>query len=63
MDMSSMQVDRSVALLKSLASERERWETGSESFKAQMSTIVGDVLLTSAFMAYAGLWFIRHDYS
>ena len=47
-------VERSVALLKSLASERERWETGSESFKAQMATIVGDVLLSSAFMAYAG---------
>ncbi|XP_013402014.1 cytoplasmic dynein 1 heavy chain 1-like isoform X1 [Lingula anatina] len=47
-------VERSVALLKSLTSERERWEQGSEGFKAQMSTIIGDVLLSAAFLAYAG---------
>ncbi len=43
-----------MALLDSLGQERERWEAGSETFKNQMSTIVGDVLLSSAFMAYAG---------
>ena len=48
-----------MALLKSLASERERWDAGSETFKSQMATIVGDVLLTSAFMAYAG-YFDQH---
>ena len=48
------QVNRSKALLASLADERERWEAGSETFKSQMSTISGDVLLTSAFMAYGG---------
>ena len=47
-------VDRSVALLKSLGAERERWEAGSETFTAQMSTIIGDCLLTSSFMAYGG---------
>ena len=47
-------VNRSRALLNSLASERRRWEEGSEQFKTQMSTIVGDVLLSSAFMAYGG---------
>ena len=40
--------------MSSLADEKERWEAGSETFKSQMSTISGDVLLTSAFMAYAG---------
>ncbi|XP_030854690.1 cytoplasmic dynein 1 heavy chain 1 [Strongylocentrotus purpuratus] len=49
-----IKVDRSTALLRSLSIERERWEAGSESFKMQMSTILGDVLLSSAFMAYAG---------
>ncbi|XP_022096690.1 cytoplasmic dynein 1 heavy chain 1-like isoform X2 [Acanthaster planci] len=49
-----IKVNRSTALLRSLSHERERWETGSESFKAQMATILGDVLLSSAFMAYAG---------
>ena len=48
------QVERSKALLASLADEKERWEAGSETFKSQMSTIAGDVLLTSAFMAYGG---------
>ncbi|CAI8017799.1 Cytoplasmic dynein 1 heavy chain 1, partial [Geodia barretti] len=47
-------VERSKALLASLADEKERWEAGSETFKSQMSTISGDVLLTSAFMAYGG---------
>ncbi|KAK6191509.1 hypothetical protein SNE40_003176 [Patella caerulea] len=47
-------VERSVALLQSLASEKQRWEAGSETFKNQMSTIIGDTLLSSAFMAYAG---------
>ena len=49
-----MQVERSKALLASLGDEKERWETGSQTFKSQMSTISGDVLLTSAFMAYGG---------
>lgn len=45
-------VDRSIALLKSLNIERERWEATSETFRSQMSTIVGDVLLSAAFIAY-----------
>lgn len=45
-------VDRSIALLKSLVIERERWELTSETFKSQMSTIVGDTLLSAAFIAY-----------
>ena len=45
-------VDRSIALLASLVIERERWEATSETFRSQMSTIVGDVLLSAAFIAY-----------
>lgn len=45
-------VDRSIALLKSLVIERERWESTSETFRSQMSTIVGDTLLSAAFIAY-----------
>jgi len=57
-DLSSVEtrVARSVALLKSLSNEQGRWESSSESFKVQMSSIVGDVLLSSAFMAYAGYY-------
>ncbi|RKP34413.1 dynein heavy chain and region D6 of dynein motor-domain-containing protein [Dimargaris cristalligena] len=47
-------VDRSVTLLASLSSEKERWEAASETFEVQMGTIVGDVLLSSAFLAYGG---------
>ncbi|KAJ5945842.1 hypothetical protein N7454_002681 [Penicillium verhagenii] len=58
MEMSRVQfkVDRSVRLLDSLASERERWEDGSKSFETQISTLVGDVLIAAAFLAYAGLY-------
>lgn len=52
-------VDRSIALLKSLVIERERWEATSETFRSQMSTIVGDVLLSAAFIAYGG-YFDQH---
>lgn len=60
-DLESVQakVNRSIALLKSLVIERERWEATSETFKSQMSTIIGDVLLSSAFLAYAG-YFDQH---
>ncbi|CAG8454634.1 4044_t:CDS:10, partial [Ambispora gerdemannii] len=47
-------VDRSLTLLGSLSSEKERWETGSQAFETQMGTIVGDVLLSAAFLAYGG---------
>jgi dynein heavy chain 1 len=49
-------VDRSVKLLDSLASERSRWEEGSKSFETQIGTIVGDVLVAAAFLAYSGLY-------
>jgi dynein heavy chain 1, cytosolic len=53
-------VDRSIALLKSLVIERERWEVTSETFKSQMATIVGDVLLSAAFIAYGEFHSIHH---
>eukprot|EP01088_Endostelium_zonatum_P017115 TRINITY_DN4896_c0_g2_i4.p1 TRINITY_DN4896_c0_g2~~TRINITY_DN4896_c0_g2_i4.p1 ORF type:complete len:1566 (-),score=517.57 TRINITY_DN4896_c0_g2_i4:241-4938(-) len=49
-------VERSVGLLKNLSSERTRWEKGSAEFKMHMSTLVGDVLLSSAFLAYIGFF-------
>ncbi|KAL6836714.1 dynein heavy chain, N-terminal region 1 domain-containing protein [Trichoderma sp. SZMC 28015] len=57
-EMSKVQfkVDRSVRLLDSLSSERARWEEGSKSFETQISTLVGDVLVASAFLAYSGLY-------
>ncbi|EST09332.1 Dynein heavy chain, coiled coil stalk [Kalmanozyma brasiliensis GHG001] len=47
-------VSRSMQLLDSLSSEKQRWETGSRTFDDQMSTIIGDALLSAAMLAYAG---------
>lgn len=49
-------VDRSVRLLDSLSSERSRWENGSRSFETQIGTLIGDVLVAAAFLAYSGLF-------
>ncbi|CAI5714683.1 unnamed protein product [Hyaloperonospora brassicae] len=50
----SKKVERSVALLGSLLQESERWEAGSNDFDTQMKTLVGDTLLSSAFLTYIG---------
>ncbi|XP_066987022.1 dynein heavy chain, cytoplasmic isoform X2 [Macrobrachium rosenbergii] len=47
-------VDRSMALIRNLSIEKDRWTATSDTFKFQMSTIIGDVLLSSAFLAYGG---------
>ncbi|KAJ7438573.1 hypothetical protein B0H11DRAFT_2424708 [Mycena galericulata] len=49
-------VDRSMKLLESLSSERGRWESDSRTFDTEMSTIVGDVLLSAASLAYGGFF-------
>ncbi|KAK5108990.1 hypothetical protein LTR62_007624 [Meristemomyces frigidus] len=49
-------VDRSMRLLNSLSSERGRWEGSSKTFVTQMETLVGDVFLAAAFLAYSGLY-------
>lgn len=49
-------VERSIALLDNLSSERERWESQSKTFQDQMATVVGDVLLSAAFLAYIGFF-------
>ena len=53
-------VDRSMSLLKSLGIEKDRWQETSENFKSQMSTLVGDVFLSSAFLSYVG-YFDQRD--
>lgn len=49
-------VERSVELLSSLRSERDRWQSGFEGFGQQMDTLVGDALISAAFLAYAGYY-------
>ena len=49
-----IKVGRSRALLSSLSRERDRWKVSSQSFHEQMGTLIGDVLLSAAFLAYGG---------
>lgn len=49
-------VERSMRMLESLSSEKTRWEQGSQRFDEEMSTIVGDVLLSAAFLSYGGFF-------
>lgn len=46
-------VDRSMALLGNLSSENDRWEADSKGFQQQMSTVVGDALLSGTAAAAA----------
>ena len=48
--------ERAETLLQSLSEEKVRWEKGSTTFQTQMSTLVGDVLLASAFCVYSGFF-------
>jgi len=49
-------VDRAESLLKSLEEEKERWVNTSTSFDKQMSTLIGDCLVASAFLTYGGIF-------
>uniref|UniRef100_A0A183BLW5 Dynein heavy chain, cytoplasmic n=2 Tax=Globodera pallida TaxID=36090 RepID=A0A183BLW5_GLOPA len=49
-------VNRSIHLLKSLRVECDRWEAGRERFDQQNETLVGDVLLSAAFLSYSGYY-------
>lgn len=45
--------------MQRLGSESERWEEQRKQFQVQMSTLIGDMLLCSAFIAYIG-YFDQH---
>lgn len=49
-------VARSIQLLNSLCEEQVRWQSGCDGFSQQMETLVGDVLLSAAFLAYCGYY-------
>ncbi|WRT69144.1 uncharacterized protein IL334_006128 [Kwoniella shivajii] len=56
MDRVQSKVDRSMMLLQSLSSEQERWDAGSKTFETEMGTIVGDIMISAAFLAYSGFF-------
>ncbi|CAD5206375.1 unnamed protein product [Bursaphelenchus okinawaensis] len=49
-------VQRSIQLLKSLRAERDRWQNGCDNFSQQMDTLVGDAVVSAAFLSYAGYY-------
>uniref|UniRef100_A0A915BJF8 Dynein heavy chain, cytoplasmic n=6 Tax=Parascaris univalens TaxID=6257 RepID=A0A915BJF8_PARUN len=49
-------VGRSTQLLKSLGSERDRWHGGCDGFSQQMDSLIGDALLSAAFLSYSGYY-------
>jgi dynein heavy chain 1, cytosolic len=53
MDLVKTRVDRSVNILSNLSSEKDRWEDSRSRFGVEME-IVGDVLISTAFLTYAG---------
>eukprot|EP00762_Andalucia_godoyi_P003304 ANDGO_06532.mRNA.1 Dynein heavy chain len=55
--------ERSSSLLSNLIEERRRWDSQTKSFSSDMSTLVGDSLISSAFLAYAGYFdeYYRHS--
>lgn len=49
-------VDRSDALFKNLSQELIRWQKSSLSFKDNMASLMGDVLLSSGVLTYIGFF-------
>lgn len=47
-------LDRSVELLSSLGSERQRWEANVLEYQKQKNSMVGNTILSSAFITYCG---------
>lgn len=51
-----IKVERSELLLNNLSSERYRWDESKITFMQELETLVGDALIASAFISYAGFY-------
>jgi dynein heavy chain 1 len=49
-------LSRSKTLLFNLSSEKMRWSESSNNFKSQIENLIGDVLISSAFLTYIGFF-------
>lgn len=56
MEVVQTKVDRSISLLENLSSEKGRWTESLKNFDVEMSTVIGDSLLSAAFLAYTGFF-------
>ena len=54
MNVVTKKMKRAESLLRSLHSEKIRWESSTERFDKQINTLLGDALLSAAFLNYAG---------
>ena len=54
MEVVKVKCERSEKLLANLSTEQNRWTLDCAEFKKQISTIVGDALVSAAFIAYIG---------
>lgn len=53
-DKCNNQLSLAKRLVNALASEKIRWAQNIDNLKAQMEVVVGDVLMSAAFISYAG---------
>ena len=53
-------VNRSMGLLQSLGFEKDPWGLTSDNFKLQITTLIGDVFLSSALLSYGGYFDQQH---
>lgn len=53
-DLVTNKVERSIRLLGNLTTEQDRWREAREGFKTEFSNIMGDCLLSAAFICFAG---------
>ncbi|CAM9242548.1 unnamed protein product, partial [Chrysoparadoxa australica] len=60
MEAVKQKVSRAEGLLMNLEQEKDRWESGCRSFEAQLATLLGDCLLSAAFVTYAGIFDYRN---
>ncbi len=56
MEKVNSKVEKSKNLLNNLGSEKKRWTETSLGFKDQLSTMTGDVMISSSFLAYCGFF-------
>lgn len=56
MEKTSQKTTRAESLLASLLDEKARWSATSSSFDAEMATLVGDAILSAAFLTFGGIF-------